>query len=149
MSMGLHGGLKVVLGGGRVDVDEVRVGEVVVRLSGEKGKEDVGEGEVVVRENGGTKVVVRAHGGATARSNSAKQPIAKKLVRMYRSKVDELTWARKGMVATVINGEVVPLVQSRIDDAGFKDNDIISMGADKVFIHSLSDTNITNIVGDA
>ncbi|MCI49138.1 sulfate transporter, partial [Trifolium medium] len=54
-----------------------------------------------------------------------------KLVRMYRSTMDDLKWARKGAVSTVINGEAVPLVQQRIEDAGFTDLVITPLGADK------------------
>jgi len=56
---------------------------------------------------------------------------------------------RKGLVDTVINREAILLVQSRIEDAGFKDIDIIPLGEDKVFIHSLSKTGVMKIVGDA
>ena len=36
-----------------------------------------------------------------------------------------------------------------MEDAGFKDIDIIPLGADKVFVHSLSDVNVADIVGEA
>ncbi|MCI67240.1 sulfate transporter, partial [Trifolium medium] len=61
-----------------------------------------------------------------------------KLIRMYQSNENDLRWARKGVVATVINGEVVPLVQQRIADAGFNSLVITPLGADKVFLHSVS-----------
>ncbi|MCH94556.1 sulfate transporter, partial [Trifolium medium] len=43
----------------------------------------------------------------------------------------------KGVVVTVKNGEVIPVVQARIADAGFQYLHIIPLGADKVFVHSL------------
>jgi hypothetical protein len=36
-----------------------------------------------------------------------------------------------------------------VEDASFKDIDIIPLGANKVFIHSLSNANIFEIVGEA
>jgi len=51
--------------------------------------------------------------------------------------MDDLKWARKRVVATVINGEIVSLVQEIIEDVGLNFLDIIPIGADKVLIHSL------------
>lgn len=47
---------------------------------------------------------------------------------------------------TVINGEAILFVQERIEDIGFKDLDIIPMGADKVFIHSLSEEDVMFLI---
>ncbi|KAK2403256.1 heterogeneous nuclear ribonucleoprotein A0 [Trifolium repens] len=55
-------------------------------------------------------------------------------MRNYRSKSDDVQWAKNGLVATVINGEAIPVVQNRITDAGLKDLVVTPMGADKVFI---------------
>jgi hypothetical protein len=55
-------------------------------------------------------------------------------LRNYRSKPEDTQWANKGLVATVNNGEAIPVVETRISDAGFSDLVIIPMGADKVFI---------------
>lgn len=71
---------------------------------------------------------------------------AKKLVRMYISQEDDLKWARDGVVALVVNGEAILMVHNRIEDAGFTDIDIIPMGADKVFIQSLSDSDVLKTV---
>ncbi|MCI55620.1 sulfate transporter, partial [Trifolium medium] len=57
-------------------------------------------------------------------------------MKSYRTKSDEVEWARNGIVATVHNGEVIPVVQNRIVDAGFKDLVLVPMGADKVFVRS-------------
>ncbi|MCI05464.1 sulfate transporter [Trifolium medium] len=62
----------------------------------------------------------------------------KKLVRKCRSNVNDVKWARRGVVATVKNGEVILVVQTMIADAEFQNLHIIPLGADKVFIHSLS-----------
>jgi hypothetical protein len=73
----------------------------------------------------------------------------KKLVRMYRSMDSDLKWARKGLIGTVMNGEAIPIIQSRVEDVGFRDVDIIPLGADKVFLHSLSEVDIMQIVVEA
>lgn len=68
---------------------------------------------------------------------------------MYRSREEDLQWARKGFMATVINGEAIPIVRNRIDDACFEDINIIPLGADMVFIHSLSDADVSTIITEA
>jgi hypothetical protein len=40
-------------------------------------------------------------------------------LRNYRPKCDDVQWAQNGLVATVINGEAIPVVQHRIIDCGF------------------------------
>jgi hypothetical protein len=68
---------------------------------------------------------------------------------MYISQEDDLKWARDGVVALVVNGEAILMVHNRIEDAGFTDIDIIPMGADKVFIQSLSDSDVLKTVEEA
>jgi len=70
-------------------------------------------------------------------SDTANQQL-QRLVRKYRSSDRDLNWARKGLIGTVRNGEAIPVIQNIVEDAGFRDVDIIPLGADKVFIHSLS-----------
>ncbi|MCI58079.1 sulfate transporter, partial [Trifolium medium] len=53
-------------------------------------------------------------------------------VRKYKPSQDDVLWAQNGVVATVRNGEAIPVVQNRIVDAGFKELVVIPMGADKV-----------------
>ncbi|MCI26078.1 DUF4283 domain protein, partial [Trifolium medium] len=53
------------------------------------------------------------------------------------------------LVATVTNGEVVPVVQNRITDAGFNELVLIPMGADKVFVRSLVGVDALSIVNSA
>ncbi|MCH93528.1 sulfate transporter, partial [Trifolium medium] len=52
-------------------------------------------------------------------------------MRSYWTKPDDVAWAQNGLVATIINGEAVPVVQSRIMDAGFNDVILIPMGDGK------------------
>ncbi|PNX63322.1 putative sulfate transporter, partial [Trifolium pratense] len=62
---------------------------------------------------------------------------------------DDVKWARNGVVATVINGEAIPVVQNRISDAGFKDLVLIPMGADKVFVRSMEDVDAMTTFNNA
>jgi hypothetical protein len=73
----------------------------------------------------------------------------KKFVKKYTPLEEDLNWARRGLIGTVINGESIALIQNRVEDAGFKDIDIIPLGADKVFIHSLSEVCASDIIGEA
>ncbi|MCH96522.1 sulfate transporter, partial [Trifolium medium] len=63
--------------------------------------------------------------------------------------MEDLKWARKGVVGTVVNGEAVPLVQERIEDDGFNNLDIIPLGADKVFFRSLSEEDVMLTINGA
>jgi hypothetical protein len=70
-------------------------------------------------------------------------------LRKYRPVPDDVEWASKGGVATVSNGEVIPMVRHRITDAGFTDVEVIHLGADKVFVRSLAGLNIVSILDEA
>jgi len=72
-----------------------------------------------------------------------------KLVRSYKSKADDLLWARKGVIATILNGEVIPIIQTRIVDAGLHELDIIPVGADKVYIWCVSNTDVMTVMVEA
>jgi hypothetical protein len=45
--------------------------------------------------------------------------------------------------------EAIPMVQHRITDVGFNDLDIIPMGADKVFVRSLTEIDVATVVDGA
>ncbi|WJX25076.1 hypothetical protein P8452_14151 [Trifolium repens] len=70
-------------------------------------------------------------------------------LRNYRSKPEDAQWANNGLVATVNNGEAIPVVETRIADAGFSDLVIIPMGADKVFIRRTEGGDALDTVGGA
>jgi len=72
--------------------------------------------------------------------------IGTKLIRKYRTHVEDLNWAICGFIGTVIDGASIPLIQNKVEDAGFKDIDIIPIGADKVFVHSLSGADVSVVV---
>jgi hypothetical protein len=63
-------------------------------------------------------------------------------LRKYRSVPEDVQWARSGVVATVSNGEVIPVVRRRIADAGFSDLEVLHLGADKVFVQSLAGSDV-------
>jgi len=52
-------------------------------------------------------------------------------------------------MAIVIHGEAIPMIQSRIEDAGFSDIDVIPFGGDGVFIHSSSGIDVSPILEGA
>jgi hypothetical protein len=71
------------------------------------------------------------------------------LTRKYCTTSDDVQWAHNGIVATIINGEAIPVVQNRISDAGFNTVEIIPMGADKVFVRSSEGADAMSIVSSA
>lgn len=121
------------------EVGGVRVGKVMVSVRGKEGSKGE-EGEL---EGGVEEGLVRRSAGTPYQTKT------KKLVRKFISLEEDRLWAKRGMIGTVIGGESIPLIQSGVEDAGFKDIDIIPLGADKVFIHSLSVASVSEIVGEA
>ena len=115
----------------------VQVGDVTVRL--DKGLIKGKEG------GGGVEVSAISTRGYLKKGG---QPSIQKLVRSYRSRTEELQWARNGFLATVINGESIPVIQKRIADAGVNGIEIIPVGADIVFLQCLSEVNIATLLHD-
>jgi len=62
---------------------------------------------------------------------------------------NDVRWAHTSVLANVVNGEVITVVQKRVADAGFVDFDIILMGADRVFLRSRSDKDTLAMLGEA
>jgi len=52
-------------------------------------------------------------------------------------------------MASVINAEAIPVVQNRLEDAGFSDLDVIPLDADRVFIRSSSNVEVSTILVEA
>jgi len=71
------------------------------------------------------------------------------LVIKYRTIDKDVSWVREGVVALVINGESIPLIQQRILDAGFNNLIIIPMGADRVLLKSSGDEDVNSILSGA
>ena len=73
----------------------------------------------------------------------------KRFVIIYRLVPEDVNWAREGVVATVRNGESIPLIQQRILDAGFENPEIIPMGADKVYLRSSDVVDVNSLLSGA
>ncbi|MCI82813.1 putative bromodomain protein, partial [Trifolium medium] len=54
---------------------------------------------------------------------------ARVYVRKYKPAMEDVKWAQNKVVATVINGEAIPIVHNRIADVGFTELTIIPTGA--------------------
>jgi hypothetical protein len=67
----------------------------------------------------------------------------------YKSHVDDLEWAKAGVVATIASGDSVLALQQRLDEAGFGRVVVKPMGGDKVFFHCTGKEDIWKIVNDA
>ena len=53
------------------------------------------------------------------------------------------------MIVSLLNGEAILIIQTRIEDARFDDLDVIPVGADKAFIRSLSNSDIMAVFAKA
>jgi hypothetical protein len=129
---GVNGG-RTKGGGGSALVPEeggskMQVGDIVINL-GNRPKRTSDDG----RQHGEEPVPTEADMSGAAVIGKKR----KTLVRNFRTKAADVQWASQGLVATVMNGEAVPVVQNRIADAGFNDVVITPMGADKVFVRSV------------
>ncbi|GAU51586.1 hypothetical protein TSUD_414300 [Trifolium subterraneum] len=96
------------VGGVRGDPsEEMRVGDVVVKLGErkvptEKTKRQTEEGGVFSSNPGESVAVVKATDH-------------KLMLRSYKTMNDDVRWAQKGLVATITNGEAVPVEKTLID----------------------------------
>ena len=82
-------------------------------------------------------------------ASTDKSTLHTRLIRKYKSCEEDLKWATRGLIGTVTKGTAVPIIQNRVEDAGFKDIDIIPLGAEKVFVHSLLGANVAEVVKEA
>jgi hypothetical protein len=67
----------------------------------------------------------------------------------YTSSEKDVLWAKNGLVATVLNGEEIPVIQRKIFDAGFEKLDIIPLGADKVLLRMEDDGDVRSVFNGA
>jgi hypothetical protein len=72
-----------------------------------------------------------------------------KLMIKYKPIVQDVAWAQDGVVATVSNGESIPLLQHRIFGAGFESLNLIPMGADKVMVKASGIDEVKSILSGA
>jgi len=138
-----------VIAEGTIGEGEVTVGKVRVRLN--KGVDKAygvsGGGAGVGRKSGGVEKKVQVY--QESRSQVERQPSIQKLLRVYRSRGEDLQWARSGFLATVTHGEAIRVIQNRIEDVGFNALDVTPLGADRVFIHSSSGMDVSSILEGA
>ncbi|GAU25958.1 hypothetical protein TSUD_373590 [Trifolium subterraneum] len=131
----------VVVKGNSSSPEEVRVGDIVVRIgtrqepTAQKNAQEQAEGLISRKPTNVTDV--------------AKENEVLISLRKFRTMPDDVEWVQNGLVATIINGEAVPVVQNRITDAGFNDLFLVPMGADKVFVRSSAGVDAREIVNGA
>jgi len=121
-------------GNNNVDVAQVGAKSVGNVVGGKPVLEEVAvhkEGEVVV-------VVAQAGRKVSSNEVQSKQVYVPK----HNSSVNDLNWASKGLVVSVLNGEAIAVLQRRIFGAGFQKLVIILMGANKVFLRLLDDGDV-------
>ena len=122
-------------------------------------KREVGSGTVVEggkRLGGGSKVlegVVGKVGGAGLAVFQEKTVGVvegmKEFIPSYKSSEQDVAWASRGVLVSVLNGEAIPVLQRRIFDAGFENLDIIPMGADKVLLRTDDDSDVNIMLSEA
>jgi hypothetical protein len=76
----------------------------------------------------------RVDGGNVRKAATDKEQDSRIFLRSYRSASDDVLWAQRGVVATVANGEAGLVVRRRLQDAGFKELDILHLGGDRVLV---------------
>ncbi|GAU48878.1 hypothetical protein TSUD_406570, partial [Trifolium subterraneum] len=121
--------------------EEMRVGDIVVKIGERK--------EAVERIKGQMKEVGSNTRISTVPDVATKENERQVLMRSYRAQSDDVTWAQNVLVATIITGEAVPVVQNRITDACFDNMVLIPMGADKVFVRSSAREDVSVLVNNA
>jgi len=67
----------------------------------------------------------------------------------YQSAANDVSWATKGLVVSVLNGEATPVFQRRIFDARFANLAIIPLGANNVFLKTLDDGDVGTLLSNA
>ena len=143
-------------GGGVKEVLE-KEGLLVELSNNENLREGVRIGDVLAKVSKSKQYTKERGGGPKGFSKEVRgymtdhrgQPSIQKLVRKYKSRKEDILWANRGVVASMINGESIPGVQNRIADAGFVDIEITPMGADRVMIRSLSEVDVYSSINEA
>jgi len=67
----------------------------------------------------------------------------------YSSTDQDLSWATKGLVVSVSNGEAIPVLQRQIFYVDFDNLVIIPLGANKVLLQINDDGNVSIIFSEA
>lgn len=112
----------------------------------------VGSVDVLLREKDDTSVNKEGRKGSVHERLGGVQRLETdkcKLIRKYRAAATDVAWACSGVLATVRDGNSIPLTQHRIWDAGFDILNLIPLGADKVFISSTQDIGVMSVINGA
>jgi len=115
------------------------------------GAEAVGRGEVVMKAVEGTnlKEGVLEYANVGRRVQNVEEGINQVYIPKYTSSVSDMSWASKGVVVSVLSRDAIPVLQRRISDAGFDNLAVIPLGADKVFMRSLDDADVSITLSEA
>jgi len=113
--------------------------------------EAIGRGKVVSKavDGNNSKAGVVAYVRDGRKRQHDKDNFQRVFVPKYTSSVSDMSWAVKGVVVSVLNGDAIPVLQRRIFDAGFVNLVIIPLGADKVFLRSLDDVDVSVTLSEA
>ena len=137
-------GVKTQVGRGiHIESNTIKGNERVV------GTTDIGRGKVEAAQGNIVKVGKVEPVIAVRQVQRVEDNTSKVFVPKYTSAASDMSWASKGMVASVLNGDVIPMLQRRIFDAGFAKLVIIPLGADKVFLRSLDDEDVGPMLSEA
>jgi len=138
----------------RVEGEKIKKGEKSKNegeffVEGEK-REVRGPCSVVGEKGNGvvTMAGVVLEGGPELQNKLEVQP-KQMHVRKYRSVDIDVSWASKGLVVSVVNGEAIPVLQRRIFYARFDKLDVIPLGADKVLVRSNDNENVSSVLLEA
>ena len=136
-----------------VGVKGEREYKLVKVVGGEGGKShvDTGRGAVVLKAVEGVNLKEGAAVYTQVGRKAEHEEVSNRQVFMpkYTSSASDMLWASKGVVVSVLSGETIPVLQRRIFDAGFVNLAIIPLGADKVFLRSLDDVDVSVTLSEA
>ena len=113
--------------------------------------EPAGRGEVALKVGEGTKLkdeaVVVANVGRKA--PYMEDGLHQIYIPKYTSSASDTSLASRGVVVSVVSRDAIPVLQRWIYDAGFVNLVLIPMGADKVFLRSLDDVDVSLTLSEA
>ena len=143
--LGREGDKRKMGRGIHIEGDNIKGNESVV------GAEVIGRGKVVLEVVEGNNLKEGAvedeqHGQKVQYVEDKKNQV---FIPKYTSSVTDMPWASKGLVVSVLNGDAILVLQRRIFDAGFVHLVIILLSADKVFLRSLDDVDVSTMLSEA
>jgi hypothetical protein len=103
--------------------------------------------EVLAAGGGKKEVVLPVH--VSGKANNDEVHCKQVFVPKYNSTVNDLKWVTKGLVVSVLNGDAILVLQRRIFDVGFDKLVIIPLRANKVFLRTIDNGDVSVILSDA